>query len=113
MWSTAIGLSWHPVQAATMGELTSVVGWALHGARAVQAATTPLQGCAVVQVQGVAGLQLVVTPAIFCVNDTGTLLTVYVPLTSALHGFAALHVQGADGVQATVAPPMVWVPLTP
>ena len=57
MWSIAIALSWQAEQAATIGELTSVVLCALHGAASEQVATTPVQGSAVVHVHGVVALQ--------------------------------------------------------
>src|SRR5512140_3203744 len=99
--------SWHAEQAATMGDLTSVVFCALHGAARLQVATVATQGCAVVQVQGVVESQFEVTAPIFWVTGAATLLTVYGPLVVMLHGLAVVHTHGAAGVQA-VAP---WVPL--
>src|SRR5215475_7436254 len=76
MWSTAGGVSWHATQAAAIGEVTSVVPCAWHGAFRLQAATTPVHDCAVVQVHGVLAVQVVVTLPIFWVKVTSTLLTV-------------------------------------
>src|SRR3954470_12586731 len=75
MWSTAVAVSWQATQAAAIGEVTRVVPWAWHGAFRLQLATTPVHGCAVVQVH-VAVLQLLLPPpASFWVKLTCTLLT--------------------------------------
>src|SRR5438477_7724374 len=103
MWSIAIALSWQAEQAATIGELTSVVPCALQGAASEQVATTPVQGCAVVQVHDVVELQGVVVVPIFCVKLTAVLLTVYGPLMVTLHALVALQTHGADCVQLLVA----------
>src|SRR4051812_18753207 len=109
MWSIATALSWQAEQAEAMGGFTRGVPWAWHGAETLQVATTPAQGCAVVQTHGASAAQVVVTVPIFCVNVTATLLTEYGPLTLTLQGFAAVHTQGEPGVQLD-AP---WVPLKP
>lgn len=109
----AIALSWQAEQAATIGDTTSVVPCAWHGVAGVQAATTAVQGCAVVQVQGVPVTHAVVTVPIFWVNVTGRLLTVYAALIPTLQGLVALQAQGAAGVQLTVPADVVWVPLMP
>src|SRR4051812_15465601 len=99
--------SWQAEQAATMGDLTSVGGCALHGAPRLQVATVAVQGCVVLRVKGGPGLHCLVAVPIFCVKYPAMLLAVIGPLTSMLQGLAAVQVQGAAGVQA-VAP---WVPL--
>src|SRR5438552_18309960 len=96
----ACGLSWQAEHADAIGELTSVVPCAWQGALGEQVATTPVHGCAFVQVHGVVPLQGVVVAPIFCEKFTGTLFTVYGPLIVTLHGFAVLQMQGADGVQS-------------
>src|SRR5438477_3938836 len=68
MWSIAAGVSWHAEQAAAIGELTSVVACAVHGAAVLHVATTPLHGCAVVHVHGVVALHWVVSVPIFWVK---------------------------------------------
>ena len=113
MWSIAIALSWQAEQAATIGELTSVVPCALHGLASEQTAATAVQGCVLLQVQGVVPLQALVTVPIFCVKLVGTLLTVYGPEMVTLHGLVVLHVQGAVGAQLLVVVPIVCVPLIP
>src|SRR5437868_15081200 len=65
MWSIAGGVSWHATQAAAIGEFTSVVPWAWHGAVRLQVATTPVHGWAVVQIHVAPALHVVVTVPIF------------------------------------------------
>ena len=79
----SLALSWQAEQAAVIGDLASVVGSALHGAAVEQVLTiTPVQGLAVVQVQGAAGVQAVLP----CLPDV-------TPAT--LQGLAAVQMQGA------------------
>src|SRR5690242_11306262 len=113
MWSIAMELSWQAEQAATIGELTSVVPCALQGAAGEQVATIPVQGAAVVQVHGVVELQALVVAPTFWVKLTAVLSTAYGPLMVTLHGLVALQTHGAAGVQLLVAVPTVWVPLMP
>jgi len=113
MWSTAGALSWQATQADAIGELTSVVPWASHGAAVLQALTTPVQGWLVVQVHGVSEVHAAVTEPIFWEKFTARLLTVYGPEIATLHGLVALQMHGAAGVQTLVATPTVWVPLIP
>src|SRR5262249_36845568 len=94
MWSIATGVSWHAEQAATIGDFTSVVGSASHGAEVEHVlAATPVHGAALVHVHGAAAVQLVPP----CLPEV-------TPVT--VHGLARLHVHGVAGVQ-------LWVPCVP
>src|SRR5689334_4028397 len=106
MWSMAAGVSWQAEQAEAIGDFTSVVSCAWHGASRVHFATVPVHFVAgagaagsVTHVQGVS-TEHVVEP---CLNVTETPWTVTGPLTVIEQGLAAVQTQGAAGVQA-VAP---------
>src|SRR5438046_1738136 len=114
MWSIAAGVSWHAEQAAAIGEVTSVVPCAWHGAAVVHVATVPVHlvaaaGAAgsVTQVQGVACEQVMLP----CLKVTDTPWIVTGLSTTTVQGLVVVQRQGLAGVQVTVA--LLCVPLTP
>src|SRR4051794_30745637 len=107
----AAGVSWQAEQAEAIGDFTSVVSCAWHGAAGLQGDTVAEQGCELVQTQVAPASQTVVTVPIFCENVTAGLaaLTLKGAVTVMLQGVSFVQMQGEATVQV-VAP---CVPLIP